>query len=77
MPRPVFGSIAETKAEIAAEIAALPRFFQLLRNNDKVGLICFTDTVEHFVPPRKGKKARLTRRSGYSPFSTQTIRNKH
>ena len=50
-----FGSIAETKAEIAAEIAALLAF-SAIRNNDKVGLICFTDTVEHFVVPRKGKR---------------------
>ena len=50
-----FGSIAETKAEIAAEIAALLAF-SAIRNNDKVGLICFTDTVEHFVAPRKGKR---------------------
>lgn len=50
-----FGSIAETKAEIAAEIAALLAF-SALKNNDKVGLICFTDTVEHFVAPRKGKR---------------------
>ena len=50
-----FGSIAETKAEIAAEIAALLAF-SAIKNNDKVGLICFTDTVEHFVAPRKGKR---------------------
>ena len=50
-----FGSITETKAEIAAEIAALLAF-SAIKNNDKVGLICFTDTVEHFVPPRKGKR---------------------
>ena len=50
-----FGSIAETKAEIAAEIAALLAF-SAIKNNDKVGLICFTDTVEHFVPPRKGRR---------------------
>ena len=50
-----FGSVAETKAEIAAEIAALLAF-SAIKNNDKVGLICFTDTVEHFVPPRKGKR---------------------
>lgn len=49
-----FGSISETKAEIAAEIAALLAF-SAIRNNDKVGLICFTDTVEHYVTPRKGK----------------------
>jgi len=50
-----FGSIAETKAEIAAEIASLLPF-SAIRNNDKVGLICFTDTVEHFVAPRKGRR---------------------
>ena len=50
-----FGSIAETKAEIAAEIAALLAF-SAIKNNDKVGPICFTDTVEHFVAPRKGKR---------------------
>ena len=50
-----FGSVAETKAEIAAEIVALLAF-SAIKNNDKVGLICFTDTVEHFVAPRKGKR---------------------
>ena len=50
-----FGSIAETKAEIAAEIAALLAF-SAIKNNDKVGLVCFTDTVEHFVAPRKGNR---------------------
>ncbi len=50
-----FGSLSDSKAEIAAEIAALFAF-SAIRNNDKVGLICFTDTVEHYVPPRKGKR---------------------
>lgn len=50
-----FGSIAETKAEVAAEIAAFLAF-SAIKNNDKVGLICFTGTVEHFVAPRKGKR---------------------
>lgn len=50
-----FGSIAETKAEVAAEIAALLAF-SAIRNNDKVGLICFTDSVEHYVAPGKGKR---------------------
>ena len=50
-----FGSIADTKAEIAAEIAALLAF-SAIKNNDKVGLLCFTDTVEHYVAPRKGKR---------------------
>lgn len=50
-----FGSSAVTAAEVAAEIAAVLAF-SAIKNNDKVGLICFTDTVEHFVPPRKGKR---------------------
>ncbi len=50
-----FGSITETKAEVAAEIAALLAF-SAIRNNDKVGLICFTDSVEHYVAPGKGKR---------------------
>lgn len=51
----LFGSIDETKAEIAAEITALLAF-SAIKNNDKVGLICFTNDVEHYVPPKKGKK---------------------
>ena len=50
-----FGSTIETKAAISAEIAALLAF-SAIKNNDKVGLICFTDRVEHYVAPRKGKR---------------------
>jgi uncharacterized protein (DUF58 family) len=50
-----FGTHQQTKAEIAAEISALLAF-SAIKNNDKVGLICFTNEVELFVPPRKGKK---------------------
>jgi uncharacterized protein (DUF58 family) len=50
-----FGTQQQTKAEIAAEIAALLAF-SAIKNNDKVGLICFTNEVELFVPPRKGRK---------------------
>ena len=50
-----FGSVAATKAEIAAELAALLAF-SAIKNNDKVGLIGFTDSVEHYVAPRKGKR---------------------
>lgn len=51
----MFGSVAATKAEIAAELAALLAF-SAIKNNDKVGLIGFTDSVEHYVAPRKGKR---------------------
>ena len=49
-----FGSVARPKLEIAAEIAALLAF-SAIKNNDRVGLIMFTDRVEKFVPPKKGK----------------------
>jgi uncharacterized protein (DUF58 family) len=50
----VFGSIDKTKQQIAAELTAILAF-SALKNNDKVGLILFTDDIEKFVPPRKGK----------------------
>jgi len=48
-----FGSVLQTKNEVAAEICALLAF-SAIKNNDKVGLIVFTDTVEMFIPPAKG-----------------------
>src|SRR5688572_20102986 len=51
----LFGSIAQSKREVAAEVAALVAF-SAIKNNDRVGLIIFTDQVERFVPPKKGKK---------------------
>ncbi len=49
-----FGSQSQTKQQIAAEISALIAF-SALKNNDKVGLILFTDKVERFIPPAKTK----------------------
>ncbi|MEE4311328.1 MAG: DUF58 domain-containing protein [candidate division KSB1 bacterium] len=49
-----FGTVERMKGEIAIEICALLAF-SAIKNNDKVGLIIFTDTVEKFVPPKKGK----------------------
>jgi uncharacterized protein (DUF58 family) len=49
-----FGTLEKFKNEIAAEIAALLAY-TALRNNDKVGLIIFSDHVEHFIPPQKGR----------------------
>ncbi|MFH1214008.1 MAG: DUF58 domain-containing protein [Candidatus Neomarinimicrobiota bacterium] len=49
-----FGSHSKLKIEIAAEICALLAF-SAIKNNDKVGLLIFTDQVEKFIPPRKGK----------------------
>ena len=50
-----FGTHEQMKGEIAAEICALLAF-SAIKNNDKVGLIIFTDRIEKFVPPKKGKK---------------------
>jgi uncharacterized protein (DUF58 family) len=50
-----FGSREQEKRELAAELGALLAF-SAIRNNDRVGLIIFTDQVERFVPPKKGKK---------------------
>jgi uncharacterized protein (DUF58 family) len=48
-----FGSGNQSKAETVAEVAALLAF-SAIKNNDRVGLILFTDRVERFVPPKKG-----------------------
>jgi uncharacterized protein (DUF58 family) len=48
-----FGSVKKLKNEIAAEFCALLSF-SAVKNNDKVGLIVFTDRVELYVPPKKG-----------------------
>jgi uncharacterized protein (DUF58 family) len=51
----LFGTVEKTKQQIAAELSAILAF-SAMKNNDKVGLILFTDKIEKFVPPRKGKK---------------------
>ncbi|MCD4812718.1 DUF58 domain-containing protein [bacterium] len=50
-----FGSGSQSKAELAAEISALLAF-SAIKNNDRVGLLLFSDRREKFVPPRKGRK---------------------
>ncbi len=49
-----FGTVQRMKGEIAIEICALLAF-SAIKNNDKIGLIIFTDRIEKFVPPKKGK----------------------
>ena len=51
----LFGSRGQSKRELAAELASILAF-SAIRNNDKVGLILFSDEVEKFIPPRKGRK---------------------
>src|SRR5271157_1628789 len=51
----LFGSGQQSKRELTAEIASVLAF-SAIRNNDKVGLILFSDEVEKFIPPRKGRR---------------------
>ena len=69
-----FGSVDRMKNEIAAEFCALLAF-SAIKNNDKVGLIVFTDCIEMFIPPKKGVShvLRLIRELLYfSPRKTRT-----
>jgi uncharacterized protein (DUF58 family) len=50
-----FGTSSQMKGEIAAELCAVLAF-SAIKNNDKVGLIIFSDKIEKFIPPRKGKQ---------------------
>jgi uncharacterized protein (DUF58 family) len=50
-----FGSGAQSKRDLAAEIASVLAF-SAVHNSDKVGLILFTDQIELYVPPRKGRR---------------------
>ncbi|MBR0052514.1 MAG: DUF58 domain-containing protein [Bacteroidales bacterium] len=50
----LFGTVGETKRELVAEIAATLAFSAML-NNDKVGALFFSDRVEKFIPPKKGR----------------------
>lgn len=50
----LFGSSSKTKRELIAEIAAVLSFSAII-NNDKVGALFFSDKVEEFIPPKKGR----------------------
>ncbi len=49
-----FGTVSRVKNQVAAETAAVLAF-SAIKNNDKVGMIVFTDDVELYVPPKKGR----------------------
>lgn len=51
----LFGAVGEEKMEMIAEIAATLAF-SAIQNNDKIGVIFFSDKIEKFIPPKKGKK---------------------
>lgn len=49
-----FGTLSQSKKDIMAEVAATLAF-STIENNDKVGVIFFSDKIEQFIPPKKGK----------------------
>ena len=51
----MFGAVGEEKKEMIAEIAATLAY-SAITNNDKIGVIFFSDKIEKFIPPKKGKK---------------------
>lgn len=69
-----FGSSTMIKRDVVAEIAATLAF-SAIQNNDKIGVIFFTDKVEKFIPPKKGRKHILfiiREILGFKPESTGT-----
>ncbi len=48
-----FGTVGQLKSEMAAELCSVLAF-SAIKNNDRVGLIIFSDRIEKFIPPRKG-----------------------
>jgi uncharacterized protein (DUF58 family) len=54
-----FGTKKQFKSEMIAELAALLAF-SAIKNNDRAGLLLFSDKIEKFIPPKKGKKSILT-----------------
>jgi len=50
-----FGTSGRTQRDLAAEIAATLAF-SAMQNNDKIGVVLFTDRIEKFIPPQKGRK---------------------
>lgn len=51
----IFGSVDKSKREYAAEIASVLAF-SATQNNDKVGLLLYSDDIEHYIPPKKGRR---------------------
>lgn len=51
----LFGAVGEEKREMIAEVAATLAF-SAIQNNDKIGVLFFSDRIEKFIPPKKGRK---------------------
>ena len=70
----LFGAVGEEKREMIAEIAATLAF-SAIHNNDKVGVIFFSDKIEKFIPPKKGRKhilAIISQLLDFQPQNTGT-----
>ncbi|MCB9000055.1 MAG: DUF58 domain-containing protein [Bacteroidales bacterium] len=69
-----FGSVSQLRRNILTEISAVLSF-SAIQNNDKIGLILFSDRVEKFIPPKKGRKHILyiiRELLGFEPQSPKT-----
>ncbi len=69
-----FGTLSQSKKDLMAEVAATLAF-STIENNDKVGVIFFSDKIEQFIPPKKGKTHVLriiSQLLNYEPTSTGT-----
>lgn len=69
-----FGTVKQMKREMATEIAATLAF-SAIQNNDKIGVVFFSDRIEKFIPPKKGKKHILyiiRELIGFKPESRRT-----
>lgn len=69
-----FGTVSKLKRNIITEIAAVLAF-SAIQNNDKIGVIFFSDQIEKFIPPKKGKKHILhiiRELVGFEPTSEKT-----
>ena len=69
-----FGTIKQTKRDMLTEIAATLAF-AAIQNNDKIGVIFFSDRIEKFIPPQKGRKHILyiiRELLGFVPESSRT-----
>ncbi len=70
----VFGTVSQMKKEMFTEIAATLAF-STIQNNDKIGVIFFSDKIEKFIPPKKGRKHVLhiiREMINFQPESNQT-----
>ena len=70
----VFGTVSRLKMDIVTEVAATLAF-STIQNNDKIGVIFFSDRIEKFIPPKKGRKHVLhiiREMIDFKPQSTRT-----